>query len=60
MLGGLSQGVVDQTKPLPTGKHFRLVDTVDLRANVETVIQITNADTIGFVIFDALQLLPVE
>jgi hypothetical protein len=52
--------VVDQTKPLPTGKHFRLVDTVDLRANVETVIQITNADTIGFVIFDALQLLPVE
>jgi len=51
---------VDQTKPLPSGKQFRLVATVDLRSDVETVIQVTNADTTGFVIIDALQLLPVE
>lgn len=51
---------VDQTKPLPSGKHFRPVATVDLRADVETVIEVTNADTTGFVILDALQLLPVE
>lgn len=51
---------VDQTKPLPSGEHFRPVATVDLRADVETVIQVTNADTTGFVILDALQLLPVD
>ncbi len=52
--------VVDQTKPLPSGKHFRPVATVVLRADMENVIQITNANTTGFVILDALQLLPVE
>jgi len=52
--------VVDQTRPLPSGRRFRPVGTVDLRADVETVIQVTNADTIGFVILDALQLLPVK
>jgi hypothetical protein len=51
---------VDQTKPLPSGEHFRPVAIVDLQADVETVIQITNADTTGFVILDALQLLPEE
>ena len=51
---------VDQTKPLPSDEHFRPVATVDLQADVETVIQITNADTTGFVILDALQLLPDE
>ncbi len=52
--------VVDQTMPLPDGKHFRPIDTVDLEANVETVIQITNTDTAGFVILDALQLQSIE
>jgi len=52
--------VVDQTRPLPSGRVFRPVGTVDLRADVETVIQVTNADTIGFVILDALRLLPVK
>ena len=52
--------VVDQTAPHPRGKHFRPIDTVDLGANAETVIQITNAGTAGFVILDALQLLPIE
>ena len=52
--------VVDQTRPLPSGRVFRPVGPVDLRADVETVIQVTNADTIGFVILDALRLLPVK
>lgn len=51
---------VDQTSPLPAGKHFRPVGTVDLQAGVEAIIQITNAGTTGFVILDALQLLPAE
>jgi hypothetical protein len=52
--------IVDQTKPLPEEKPFRLIDTVVLQANVETEIRITNANTSGFVILDAFQLLPVE
>jgi hypothetical protein len=51
---------VDQTLPLPEGQFFRPVGTVDLSADVETVIRITNADTTGFVIIDALQLLHAE
>ena len=52
--------VVDQTRSLPSGRVFRPVGTVDLRADVETVIQVTNADTTGFVILDALRLLRVK
>lgn len=52
--------VIDQTVSLPKGKHFRLIDTVDLVADAETIIQITNSNTVGFVILDAIQLLPVK
>ncbi len=52
--------LVDQTVSLPEGKHFRPIDTVELVADTETVIQITNSNTVGFVILDALQLLPVK
>lgn len=52
--------VADQTTPLPKGKHFRRIDTVDLEADTDTVIQITNSHTVGFVILDALQLLPIK
>jgi hypothetical protein len=52
--------VVDQTVPLPSGKSFRPIGTVDLESKVETVIEITNADTNGFVILDALQLILIE
>ena len=38
---------VDQSVPLPAGKSFRAIGTVDLKSETETVIQITNADTIG-------------
>ena len=59
--GGSSKTfVVDQTRSLPSGRVFRPVGTVDLRTDVETVIQVTNADTTGFVILDALQLLPIK
>ena len=52
--------LVDQTVPLPEGKAFRPINTVDLKADAETDIQIRNEGTIGFVILDALQLLLVE
>ena len=51
---------VDQTRPLPEGQRFQPVGTVELAAEVETTILITNTDTIGFVILDAVQLVPVE
>ncbi|TWT94166.1 FAD-dependent oxidoreductase [Neorhodopirellula pilleata] len=51
---------VDQTESLPSGEHFRLIDTIELQAEVDSQIQISNADTTGFVILDALQLLAVE
>ena len=51
---------VNQTAPLPAGKHFRAIGTVHLQADEETTIVVTNTDTIGFVILDALQLLAVN
>jgi len=49
---------VDQTIALPSGKHFRKVGTVQLAADVETVVTVSNTGTIGFVILDAFQLVP--
>jgi len=49
---------LDQTKPLPSGQHFQLVGDVDLVDGTETTIIINNRDTVGFVIVDAIQLLP--
>lgn len=54
------QLTVDQTQPLAVGKYFRPIGSVDLLAGGDTVIQISNPGTTGFVILDALQLLPVE
>ncbi len=51
---------VDQTQPLPSGQIFRPVATIELQSDVETVITISNRDTNGFVIVDALQLVPVK
>jgi hypothetical protein len=50
--------LVDQTKPLPEGKRFRKIHTVDLKSDIETLVQISNGGTKGFVILDALLLLP--
>jgi hypothetical protein len=50
----------DQTRPLAAGHAFQLLGEVELEAEVESTIQIQGKDTTGFVILDALQLLPVE
>jgi hypothetical protein len=51
---------VDQTQPLPPGQHFKSVGNVQLESGVETIITISNHQTVGFVIVDALQLLSEE
>ena len=49
---------VDQSQPLPSGQRFRHVGDVQLKSGVESQITISNSQTVGFVIVDALQLLP--
>lgn len=49
---------VDQSQPLPAGQVFRPIGTAELTAGSETVIQIQSTGTTGFVILDALQLIP--
>ncbi len=48
---------VDQTQPLPSGQLFRVVGDVQLKSGADTTITISNRQTAGFVIIDALQLL---
>ncbi len=55
-----TQLIVDQTKALPAGEVFRSVGIIELAADAETTITISNAGTNGFVILDALQLLEVK
>lgn len=52
--------IVDQTRTLPQGKQFRPLEIVQLQGDTETTITITNDKTNGFVILDAIQLLPVK
>ncbi len=49
---------VDQTLPLSPGESFRLAGTVTLSSDEESVLTLSNAGTDGFVILDAIQLLP--
>jgi hypothetical protein len=51
---------VDQTRPLPPKQHFARIGSVELEADLESTITIGNKQTTGFVILDALQLLPKE
>ena len=51
---------VDQTTPLAKGEPFRSVGRCQLEADVETTIEVSNVGTAGFVILDALQLLPIK
>jgi hypothetical protein len=51
---------VDQRVALPKGEAFRKVGVVRLEAGVETELTISNKDADGFVILDALQLIPVQ
>ncbi len=50
---------VDQTAPLPAGQPFRAIGRCQLDASAETTITISNTGTDGFVILDAIQVLPV-
>ena len=49
---------VDQSVPLPAGEAFRTVGQVRLRKGVDYTLTLSNAGTEGFVIVDALQLIP--
>jgi len=49
---------VDQTRPLPSGEAFRSIGSVELDG--DSTITLRNRDTDGFVILDALQLLPAQ
>ncbi|MEZ6064708.1 MAG: FAD-dependent oxidoreductase [Planctomycetaceae bacterium] len=51
---------VDQTRPLPREQPFRAIGEVELTADVETVVTLSNQQTKGFVILDALQLLQLD
>ncbi len=55
-IGRKTEIIVDQTKPLPVGDAFRSIGSVELDG--DTTITVRNTDTDGFVILDALQLLP--
>lgn len=51
---------VDQRQALPSGQLFRPLGVVELTADVPCSITLSNADTDGFVILDALQLVRQE
>jgi hypothetical protein len=52
--------LADQTRPLPAGQHFQPIGTATLAADGETTIQIQTTNTTGFVILDAVQLVPLK
>ncbi|XZE44323.1 FAD-dependent oxidoreductase [Pirellulaceae bacterium SH467] len=51
---------VDQTRRLPAGQLVAPLGTVHLKSDAETTISIRCTGTTGFVILDALQLIPVN
>jgi hypothetical protein len=51
---------VDQTQALPAGQTFRAIGQLRLAEGQETVIRLRNEGTTGFIILDALDLLPVS
>lgn len=53
-----AQFTVDETLALPAGESFRGIGVVELEKDAEIVITLSNTGTDGFVILDALQLLP--
>jgi hypothetical protein len=51
---------VNQIQPLPVCEHFQPIDTAVLPAEVEIIIQIKTTDPNGFVLLDAVQLVPIK
>ena len=54
----VSNFTVDQTVELPVGSKVRLLGKVQLVTGAESIITISTAGTTGFVILDAIQLVP--
>jgi hypothetical protein len=50
---------VDQTQLLPSGDRFQHIGNVELIDDSEITFQIQTVETTGFVILDAIQLIPV-
>ena len=50
---------VDQTQLLPIGDRFQHIGNVELIDDSETTLQIQTVETTGFVIIDAIQLIPL-
>ncbi|MBL9144378.1 MAG: FAD-dependent oxidoreductase [Verrucomicrobiaceae bacterium] len=48
---------VDQTVALPAGEAFRSIGNIELEADTETTITLSNSETEGFVIVDAFQVI---
>ena len=51
---------VDQTVALPAGSTYRLIGSVPLVSDQETVVTIGTTGTMGFVMLDAIHLIPDE
>jgi len=58
--GRRKQLMVDQRIAIPEGTVFRNIGRVDLKKGVEATIEISNKGTEGFVIVDAIRILPME
>lgn len=48
--------IVDQTQPIPNGQFFRVIGRANLDATEETQVIISNRQTDGFIIVDAIKL----
>jgi hypothetical protein len=51
---------VDQTVALPASSNYRLIGSVPLVSDQETVVTIGTTGTMGFVMLDAIHLIPAE
>jgi hypothetical protein len=51
---------IDQSQPLLNGERFRLIGIVELKEDSKTTLQIQTVNTTGFVILDAIQLIPLH
>ncbi len=50
----------DQTRALPDGQPFRIIGTAELSTEGDTTITLSNTGTVGFLILDAIQLIPAS
>ena len=58
--GGRKTVRIDQTKRPPSDGHFVSLGTFRFTADSPAVIEVSNADTKGIVVIDAVQVLPAR